>query len=155
MKTIKILSIAFTVCLALLACGGGDGDEPSPTPTPTPTPPTPTVKGKHLTKVCNMPADASEQLVELTGLTSEATHKGGLARWLTTTLRTYTGGTPHVVVACRQNLEVDPREIDVTFVAANDTLVLTVRQAAYTGGETDVDNPNGTYTDQPAYSREY
>ena len=86
MKTIKILSIAFTVCLALLACGGGDGDEPSPTPTPTPTPPTPTVKGKHLTKVCNMPADASEQLVELTGLTSEATHKGGVAKWLTTTL---------------------------------------------------------------------
>ena len=148
MKTIKILSIAFTVCLALLACGGGDGDEPSPTPTPT-------VKGKHLTKVCNMPVDASEQLVELTGLTSEATLKGGVARWLTTTLRTYTGGTPHVVVACRQNLEVDPREIDVTFVAANDTLVLTVRQAAYTGGGTDVDNPNGTYTDQPAYSREY
>ena len=152
MKTIKMLSIAFTVCLTLLACGGSDDD---PTPTPPPTPPTPTAKGKHMTKSGNMPADASEQLVELTGLTSQATHKGGVAKWLTTTLSTYTGGTPQVVVACRQNLEVDPREIDVTFVAANDTLVLTVRQAAYTGGGTDVDNPNETYTDQPAYSREY
>jgi hypothetical protein len=152
MKTIKMLSIAFTVCLTLLACGGSDDD---PTPTPPPTPPTPTAKGKHMTKICNMPADASEQQVELTGLTSQATHKGGVAKWLTTTLSTYTGGTPQVVVACRQNLEVDARQIDVTFVAANDTLVLTVRQAAYTGGGTDVDNPNETYTDQPAYSREY
>lgn len=152
MKTIKMLSIAFTVCLALLACGGSDDD---PTPTPPPTPPTPTAKGKHMTKICNMPADASEQQVELTGLTSQATHKGGVAKWLTTTLSAYTGGTPQVVVVCRQNLEVDARQIDVTFVAANDTLVLTVRQAAYTGGGTDVDNPNETYTDQPAYSREY
>ena len=152
MNTIKMLSIAFTVCLALLACGGSDDD---PTPTPPPTPPTPTAKGKHMTKICNMPADASEQQVELTGLTSQATHKGGVAKWLTTTLSTYTGGTPQAVVACRQNLEVDARQIDVTFVAANDTLVLTVRQAAYTGGGTDVDNPYETYTDQPAYSREY
>jgi hypothetical protein len=149
MKTIKMLSIAFTVCLALLACGGSDDD---PTPTP---PPTPTVKGKHMTKICDMPADASEQQVELTGLTSQATHKGGVAAWLTTTLSTYTGGTPRVAVVCRQNLDVNPRQIDVTYVAANDTLVLTVRQAAYTGGATDVDNPNETYTDQPAYSREY
>ena len=120
MNTIKMLSIAFTVCLTLLACGGSGDD---PTPTPPPTPPTPTAKGKHMTKICNMPADASEQQVELTGLTSQATHKGGVAKWLTTTLSTYTGGTPQVVVVCRQNLEVDARQIDVTFVAANDTLV--------------------------------
>jgi len=145
------LSFVLVAGMALLSCGGSsNGDEPTPLPTPTPTP---TPKGKHLTKVCNMPADASEQLVELTGLTAEARHIGGVATWLTTTLRTYTGGTPHVVVACRQNLNVDPRQIDVTFVAANDTLVLTVRQTVYTGSGTDVDNPNDTYTDQPAFSR--
>ena len=149
MKTIKFLSIAFAACLTLLSCGGGDDD----TPTPQPLPPTPgTVKGKHFTQTCNMPADASETIVTLTGLTSEVTRKKGSASWLTVNAVPYTGGTPQVAVACTQNLGTDAREQEVSFIAANDTLVLTVRQAAYTGG-TDVDSPNDTFTDQPAFAR--
>ena len=55
-------------------------------------------------------------------------------------------------MACEQNLGTDAREQEVSFIAANDTLVLTVRQAAYTGG-TDVDSPSDTFTDQPAFAR--
>lgn len=148
MNTIKNLSIAFALCMTLLSCGGDDDDTPTPQP-PTPEQP----KGKHLTKQCDMPADESEVIIALTGLTSEARHTAGLATWLTTTLQPYTSGTPQVKVACRQNLEVDARQQDVTFIATNDTLVLTVRQAAYSGGDTDVNNPNSTYTDQPAFGR--
>ena len=149
MKTIKILSIAFAVCLTLWSCGGGDDDD-TPTPQPQPTPGT--VKGKHFTQTCNMPADASETIVTLTGLTSEVTRKKGSASWLTVNAVPYTGGTPQVAVVCTQNLGTDARQQEVSFIAANDTLVLTVRQAAYTGG-TDVDNPNDTFTDQPAFAR--
>ena len=149
MKTIKILSIAFAVCLTLLSCGGGDDDD-TPTPQPQPTPGT--VKGKHFTLTCNMPAEASENVVTLTGLTSEVTRKKGSASWLTVNAVPYTGGTPQVAVVCTQNLGTDARQQEVSFIAANDTLVLTVRQAAYTGG-TDVDNPNDTFTDQPAFAR--
>ena len=150
MKTIKFLSIAFAVCLTLLSCGGGDDND---TPTPQPQPPTPgTVKGKHFTQTCNMPADASETVVTLTGLTSEVTRKKGSASWLTVNAVPYAGGTPQVAVACEQNLGTDARQQEVSFIAANDTLVLTVRQAAYTGG-TDVNNPNDPFTDQPAFAR--
>lgn len=149
MKTIKFLSITFTVCLALLACGGDDDDPYNPTPQP-PKPETP--KGKHLTQTCDMPADASETIVSLNGLSSEVTRKSGSASWLATELETYTSGTPKVKVTCSQNLNVESRQQDVTFIATNDTLVLTVRQAAYNGGGTDVNNPSDTPTDQPAYA---
>ena len=151
MKRIVLFFMALVASIALLSCGGDDG---GPTQIPTP-PPAPKPHGKHLTKVCDMPADASEQLVVLTGLTSQVTHMSGVATWLTTTLSTYTSGTPQVVVACKQNLDIDARQTDVTFIATNDTLVLTVRQAAYVGGGTDVDHTDDTYTDQPAYSRKY
>lgn len=153
MKTTKFLSIAFTLCLALLSCGGGGSNDP--TPDPTPQPPTPvTPKGKFLTKTCDMTADASETIVTLTGLNSEVTSKSGSAAWLTTSLETYTTGTPKVKVACTQNLATEARQQDVTFIATNDTLVLTVRQGTYTGGGTDVNDPNDTPTDQPAYGRQ-
>ena len=151
MKTIKILSLIFATSLTILSCGGGDDDNITPQPQP-PTPEQP--KGKHLTQQCDMPADASEIIIALRGLSSEARHVGGVARWLTTTLQPYSGGTPQVKVACQQNLNVDTRQQDITFIATNDTLVLTVRQAAYTGGGTNVNTPNDTYTDQPAYSRQ-
>ena len=59
---------------------------------------------------------------------------------------------PKVKVTCSQNLNVESRQQDVTFIATNDTVVLTVRQAAYNGGGTDVNNPSDTPTDQPAYA---
>ena len=115
MKTIKILSIAFAVCLTLLSCGGGNDDD-TPTPQPQPTPGT--VKGKHFTLTCNMPAEASENVVTLTGLTSEVTRKKGSASWLTINAVPYTGGTPQVAVACEQNLGTDARQQEVSFIAA-------------------------------------
>ena len=116
-------------------------------------PPKPeTPKGKHLTQTCDMPADASETIVSLNGLSSEVTRKSGSASWLATEMETYTSGTPKVKVTCSQNLNVESRQQDVTFIATNDTLVLTVRQAAYNGGGTDVNNPSDTPTDQPAYA---
>ena len=120
---------------------------------PTPQPPTPgKTTGKHQTLTSDMPADASETTVDLRGLSAEVSRKTGSAPWLSTTLLPYTGGTPKVVVACTQNLQVDARQQEVTFIAASDTLVLTVRQVAYAGGASDVSTPNETPTDQPAYS---
>lgn len=165
MNTIKILSIAFAAAISVAACGGGDDND---TPTPTPNPPTPVTpdtppSGKHLTMTCDMPADASEITVSLTGLTDEVTSKTGTAPWLTTTLVAYTTGTPQVTVACQQNLTTAERTQDVMFLAhsqastgkyaVSDTLVLTVRQAMYSDGGIYVDDPNDTPTDQPAYSR--
>ena len=74
--------------------------------------------------------------------------------WLTVTQLPYSAGTPEVTVACTANLEASRRVMDIVFLANNDkdTLLFTVRQAAYSGG-TNVDTPNDTPTDQPAYSR--
>ncbi len=133
--------------LALFSCGGDDSELPTPQPS------TPSAKGKFLTQTCNMPADASETTVKLFGLSSAITRKSGSASWLTTTVEPYTSGTPEVLVACTQNLQTESRSMDVVFLASNDTLVLTVIQGVYTGGGTDIDNPNDTHTDQPAYSK--
>ena len=155
MKSMKYLSIAFFACLALLSCGGSD--DPDDPINPTPNPPTPSAQGKFLTMKCDMPAEASEKIVSLTGLTSRITSQvqAIATPWLTVTQETYTSGTPQVKVACTQNLETKVRIMDTVFLANQDkdTLLFTVRQAAYTGGGTDVNNPSDTPTDQPAYSR--
>ena len=154
MKTLRILSIALTAILALAACGGGS-DDPDDPYTPTPNPPTPQTQGKYLRQTHNMPADASESTVTLNGLSSaisRTTHVG-TASWITVTNQPYSSGTPRVTVACQQNLETTARSHDVIFIAANDTVQLTVNQAVYAGGGTDVNNPSDTPTDQPAYSR--
>lgn len=152
----KYLSLTFMVCLTamvMFSCGGGDDDKTSPVP-PTPSKPdTPTTQtGKRYTQTCDMVADASETTVTLSGLTAAVSRTSGSASWLSVTPLTYTSGTPKVTVAVTQNLQTSARQQDVTFFAAKDTLVLTVRQAFYQGGGTDVNNPNGTYTDQPAYT---
>ena len=149
MKTLRILSIALTAILTLTACGGSDDPDDSYTPQPQP-------KGKYLKQTHDMPADASESTVALNGLSSaisRTTHVG-TASWMTVTSQSYSSGTPRVTVACQQNLETTARSHDVVFIAANDTVLLTVNQAAYAGGGTDVNNPSDTPTDQPAYSRQ-
>ncbi len=159
--TIKMLSAIFAAALTLTACGGEDPVEPTPPPTPTPDPDPEPPSGKYLTMTCDMPADASETTVTLSGLTSEVTGKSGSAAWLTTTLLPYTSGTPQLTVTCQQNLTTAERLQDVMLLArsqasttkyeVSDTLVLTVRQTVYQGGGVDADNPNDTYSDQPAF----
>lgn len=75
-----------------------------------------------------MPAEASESIVTLTGLTQQVSSTSGTASWLTTTLQPYTSGTPQVKVACTANEQADSRTQAVTFFSAKDTLVLTIRQ---------------------------
>ena len=102
-----------------------------------------------------MPAEASEKTVTLTGLSTAISRQVQAAGkdWLTVTQVPYTPGTPQVKVACTQNLQTSQRAMDVVFIAASDTLLLTVRQAVFTGGGTDVTDPNDTPSDQPAFSR--
>jgi len=159
MKTLKYLSIALTATLALVACGGGS-DDPDDPYTPQPQPPTPSEQGLFLSMTCDMPAEASEKTVALTGLNSRITKQSQAVAtpWLTVAQLPYSSGTPSVTVACTANLEASRRVMDVVFLANNnkDTLLFTVRQAAYSGGSsggTNVDTPNDTPTDQPAYSR--
>lgn len=150
MNKLNYLEMAFVAIMTLTACGGSDHDE-APTPQP-PTPPTPTQTGKNYKLTCDLPAQLSEKTVALTGLKADIDRQSGKAAWLDVKKQTYTGGTPQVVVSATENLEKDERQQDITFYSQKDTLVLTVRQAAYKGGGTDVNNPNDTPTDQPAYA---
>ena len=154
MKTVKYLSIIFVACLALLACGDDPDDPQNPLPDPKPT-----QGGKFITLNHNMPATASQETISLTGLTSDITKMAGQndAPWLIVSKEPYTSGTPKVTLRTLDNPDSKVRSAFVVFVAARDTLALTVKQAAYSGGEqtggTDVDNPHDSTTDQPAYAR--
>ena len=133
--------------LALISCGGGDEPEPTPTPTPTPI-----GKGKYLTQTCDMPAEASETVVSLYGLTTAIDRFSQPESWLTVIRQVYISGTPTVELTARENTQTEARQQDVTFYAGRDTLVLTVRQAAYDPASgADVGNTHDTPTDQPAY----
>lgn len=148
MNTIKYLSIAFIFSLVLLSCGGGGDDEPD-----TPTPPAP-VSGKHLTQTCDMAAEASEVIITLKGLSAEIDRISGSASWLSISAQPYTGGQPEVKVSAKENQQASARQQDITFFAARDTLVLTVRQAAPESvPSTDTGKLHDTPTDQPAFSR--
>ena len=155
MKTFRFLFIILAATLVLTSCdSGGDPEEEKPQP------PTPTVPGKFLTMRCDMPAEASEKTVALTGLTTAITKQVQAIEtsWLTVTQQPYTSGTPKVNVACTENKENNRRVMDIVFLANNDrdTLMLTVRQdaaSASTGG-TDVDNTHDNVTDQPAFARQ-
>lgn len=142
-------------CFALLTwnCGGGDSDDPEPTPTPTPNPP-PTTKGKYLTSTCDVGARSGTTSVSLTGLSAKVSNNTGSASWLTITLEPYSSGTPKAELKVTENSEKASRQQDITFYSAKDTLVLTVRQAAFSAnGGTDMDSPFGTPSSQPGYVR--
>ena len=146
MKTIKYLYILIAACLTLTACDSGDDNDDLPD-----------VKGKFLERTCNMPAEESTQTFSLTGLTSRVlrTQHVGSAPWVTVTVMPYSKGTPEAEIACQENTNKETRSHDVIFLAGADTLLLTIRQAAAssTSNVVDVNNPNDTPTDQPAYSR--
>ena len=157
MKTKRHLSMiqAAVLAIALLAagCGGGGSDEPEPTPTPPPTP-TPSAKGSHFTSTCRMEARASETVIKLTGLKAAVTRTTGTTSWLTANVLPYTSGTPEVSIAASENSQTAARQQELTFYAANDTLVLTVQQASFDSyGGTSMDQPFSTPTDQPGFSR--
>ena len=146
MKTMKYILMAITT-LTLISCGGGDEPEPTPTPTPTPT-----EKGKFLTQTCNMPAEASETIVSLQGLTKAIDRFSPPDSWLTIIRQAYTSGTPSVQLTANENLQFETRQQDITFYAGRDTLVLTVHQAAYDDASgAEMDNTHDTPTNQPAY----
>ena len=151
MKTFKFLFIILAATLVLTSCESESDPEPQP--------PTPTTNGKFFSLRCDMPAEASEKTISLTGLTTAITRQVQAisTSWLTVTQLPYTSGTPKVSVACTQNLESSRRVMDIVFLANNDkdTLLLTVRQDGSTGGSGDggIDVPSDTPTDQPAYGR--
>ena len=98
---------------------------------------------------------ASETTVALTGLTSAVTRTTGSASWLTVAVQPYASGTPQAKVSVSENSQRDVRSQALTFYAANDTLVLTVRQAAFSAeGGTDMEQPFDTPSDQPGYARQ-
>lgn len=151
MNTIKYLSLIIAACFALSSCDSGEeGDDVVP----------PAKKGQFFSMTCNMPSNASEKEVALKGLTSAITDQvqAMSTKWLTVTQLPYTSGTPRVTVACTENTTAKDRIMDIVFLASNDTLLFTVRQAAGSStpsdGGTDVDNPHDTTSDQPAYSRQ-
>lgn len=155
MNRLKYLALPFMAAFACvsISCGGGDGQNDPYTPTPTPTPtPQPTIKGKHLTMTLDMPAEASENVITLKGLSDAVSRTSGGASWLIVTPLSYVSGAPQAKVAVTANLQSEARQQDVSFFAAADTLVLTVRQSGYKGGDGGVDNPYDIHTDQPAYA---
>lgn len=154
MKNLKYIAMGLLASLALLtwSCGGSDSDDPEPTPTP----PQPTTKGRHLTKTHDMTAKSEAATISLSGLSAEVSRNTGSASWLTVTVKPYTSGTPEVELKVTENSEKTSRQQDITFYAAKDTLVLTVRQAAFNAnGGTDTESPFGTPSSQPGYARQW
>ena len=101
-----------------------------------------------------LPAKASEEILTLTGLSSSISEMAGAsqsASWLTVTKEAYTSGSPKVKLKATENLQTSKRTAYIVFIAAKDTLALTLNQAVYQSG-TDVNNPSDTPTDQPAYA---
>jgi len=150
MHTIKYYSITLLASLSLLmgGCGGSDGGD---APEPEPVKPS----GKHFVLTCDMEARASEKTVTLTGLTAGVTRHTGAAAWLAVEILPYVSGAPQVKVTASENGQTGSRQQELTFYAAADTLVLTVRQAAFpAGGGTDMDEPFDTPSDEPAFGRE-
>ena len=152
MKNLKYIIMASIASLALLtwSCGGGSNSDDEPEPTPTP----PATKGKHFTSICNMAARSGSATVTLTGLSAKVSNNSGSASWLTVTLEPYSSGTPKVELQVTENSQKTSRQQDVTFYSAKDTLVLTVKQAAFNvNGETDMTSPFDTPSSQPGYVR--
>ena len=152
MQTMKYYSVMLLAGLALLVGGCGGSSSHDHEPDPEPVKPT----GKHLAQTCDMEARASETTVTLTGLTAKVTRNTGSAAWLSVDVLPYESVTPQVKITTVENSQADSRQQELTFYAASDTLVLTVRQAAFdANGGTDVDNPFDTPSDQPAYERRH
>ena len=153
MNWTKILSLIFVAGMTLMSCGGSD--DPDDPINPTPNPPKPNTQGKFLTMKHELPAKASEEILTLNGLSSIISEMAGAdysSSWLTVTKEAYTSGAPKVKLKATENMQTTKRSAYIVFVAARDTLALTINQAVYQSG-TDVNNPNDTSTDQPAYSR--
>lgn len=151
MYTKKRYYMMLLLGLSLLVGGCGGSDSPDPEPEPQPVPP----RGKYLTQICNMEARASETTVSLTGLTAKVSRNSGTAAWLTADVLPYESGVPQVKIKATENSLTDSRQQELTFYAASDTLVLTVRQAAFdVNGGTDIDNPFDTPSDQPGFARQ-
>lgn len=150
MQTIRfryMITLLTSLVLMATGCSSGGGDDPAPTPVPS--------TGRHLTQTCNMEPHASQVTVTLTGLTAAVTRHTGSNAWVIVVPKTYTSGAPQVTVSVAENATSDSRSQELTFYAATDTLVLTVRQAAFdAGGGTSMDNPFDTPSDQPAFARE-
>jgi hypothetical protein len=151
MNRMKYLALALVGSMFVLSCGGGGGDDE---PEPTPKPPTTNTSGKKSTQSCEMPALASETTVMLSGLSSAISSSSGSASWVTVSRETYTSGAPTVKVTTIDNLKDESRQQEFTFIAARDTVVLTVRQKALTGSDGgSVNNSTNVPSDQPAFSR--
>jgi len=146
MNNLKYIFSALAISMTLLSCGGGN-DLPEPDPTPTPG-----TKGKKFEQTCDMPAQASEKVIALRGLSAEVSRFTNPPSWMSITRQTYVSGTPEVEVSTRENLETEARQHEITFYAGQDTLVLTVHQEAYdTSGDSNLEQPYNTTTDKPAY----
>ena len=151
MYTKKRYYMMLLLGLSLLVGGCGGSDSPDSEPEPQPVPP----RGKYLTQICNMEARASETTVSLTGLTAKVSRNSGSAAWLTADVLPYESGVPQVKIKTTENSLTDSRQQELTFYAASDTLVLTVRQAAFdVNGGTDIENPFDTPSDQPGFARQ-
>lgn len=143
-KIFLTMTLLAGLSLMVGGCGGSDGPDPDPV----------APKGKHLEQTCNIGARAAETIVTLTGLTAKVSRNTGTAAWLTVEVMPYTAGTPQVKVTATENSLADSRRQELTFYAANDTLVLTVCQEPFNaGGGTDVDNPFDTPSEQPGFAR--
>lgn len=150
MKTNKKMSMTLLLCLALLVggCGGSDSHEPEPVPQPE------KPQGKRLGQTCNIESPASETTVTLMGLTAKVSRYTGTSEWLNVDVLPYSSGAPQVKVVAMENSLLTSRQQELTFYAASDTLILTVRQATYdANGGTDMDEPFDTPSDKPGFAR--
>lgn len=140
MKTWKYMALALVALLSFAACG--DEDDPENTP-----------QGAKYTQTLNVGAEGFNEAVVLKGLKAVPVIKGE-QDWAKVATADLQNGEVKVTMTVQENKTVEARSTDLTFVAAPDTLVLTVVQAAGVAANVvDVETTNNEESDQPAMSR--
>ena len=109
--------------------------------------------GKLLTQSIEVSGYGEEKVVTLTDLTSAIKNIKVDADWLTVEAKSNEGTSPCVTVKAAPNTTEDVREAQAIISTTNsDKLTLTIVQRVKEA--TNVEDPNNSVSDQPAYSRQ-
>lgn len=140
MKTWKYMALALVALLSFAACG--DEDDPEKP-----------AKGATYTQTLNVGAEGFSEAVVLKGLKAVPVIKGE-QDWAKVEAADLQNGEVKATMTILENKTLEARSADLTFIAAPDTLVLTVVQAAGVASDViDVETTSDEESDQPAMSR--
>ena len=140
MKTWKYMALALVALLSFAACGDDDEDEPNIPE-----------QGATYTQTLSVSAEGFTQTITLNNLKKEPVVKGETS-WAKVEAIALSNGSVQATMNIAANTTQEARTASLQFVAAPDTLVLTVYQSTDVS-IVDVDTPTDEESNQPALSR--